>query len=184
MKQSYDRWLLFVVLLLILVGLMAVYSSTSVVSPDLLAKYHKKGVVLSQFGFIRKQLLTVALGAIAMFAAFKMPLGLVRKVSVLLLVVSLVCLLLVFTKLGVTAGGARRWIRIWPSTFQPSELVKLCMVIFLSGYMSMAQYSREKFSSFLVPIVVMGIFQAVFLKQPDFGAAMSLALLTVSMLFL
>ncbi len=184
MKQSYDRWLLFIVLLLILVGLTAVYSSTSVVSPDLLAKYHKKGVMLSQFGFIRKQLLTVVLGTIVMFVAFKMPLSLVRKLSVPLLVVSLACLLLVFTKLGITAGGARRWLRIWPSTFQPSELVKLCMVIFLAGYMSMAQYSREKFSSFLIPIVVMGIFQAVFLKQPDFGAAMSLALITMCMLFL
>ncbi len=184
MKQSYDRWLLFIVLLLILVGLTAVYSSTSVVSPDLLEKYHKKGVMLGQFGFIKKQLLTVALGTIAMFIAFKIPLRLVRQLSIPLLVMSLFCLLLVFTKLGITAGGARRWIRIWPSSFQPSELVKLCMVIFLSSYMSMAQFSREKFTSFLTPILIMGVFQAVFLKQPDFGATMSLALLTMSMLFL
>jgi cell division protein FtsW len=184
MKQSYDRWLLFVVLLLILVGLTAVYSSTSVISPDLIEKYHRKGVALSQFGFIKKQLLTVAMGIIAMFVAFKVPLRHVRKMSIPLLVVSLVCLLLVFTKLGITAGGARRWIRIWPSTFQPSELVKLCMVIFVSGYMSMVQYSKEKFSSFLVPILIMGVFQVVFLKQPDFGSAMSLGLLTMSMLFL
>jgi cell division protein FtsW len=184
MKQSYDRLLLFVALLLILVGLTAVYSSTSVISPDLIEKYHKKGVMLSQFGFIRKQLLTMGLGLIAMFIAFKMPLSLVRKMSIPLLVISLVCLLMVFTKFGITAGGARRWIRIWPSTFQPSELVKLCMVLFLSSYMSMAQYSKEKFTSFLVPILIMGVFQVVFLKQPDFGAAMSLGLLTMSMLFL
>ncbi len=184
MKQSYDRWLLFVVLLLLLVGLTAVYSSTSVISPDLLEKFHKKGVMVSQFGFIRKQLLTMGLGLIAMFIAFKMPLSLVRKMSIPLLVISLACLLMVFTKLGITAGGARRWIRIWPSTFQPSELVKLCMVLFLSWYMSRAQYSKEKFGSFLVPIFIMGAFQVVFLKQPDFGAAMSLCLLTMSMLFL
>ncbi len=184
MKQSYDRWLLFVVVLLILVGLTAVYSSTSVISPDLIEKYHKKGVTLSQFGFIKKQLLTMGLGLIAMFMAFKMPLSLVRKMAVPLLVISLVCLLMVFTKFGITAGGARRWIRIWPSTFQPSELVKLCVVLFLSYYMSRAQYSKEKFGSFLVPILIMGAFQVVFLKQPDFGAAMSLGLLTMSMLFL
>ena len=184
MKQSYDRWLLFVVLLLILVGLTAVYSSTSVISPDLLEKYHKKGVMLSQFGFIKKQLLTMGLGFIAMFVAFKMPLNLVRKMSIPLLVIALVCLLMVFTKLGITAGGARRWIRVWPSTFQPSELVKLCMVLFLASYMSTAQYSKEKFISFFVPILIMGAFQGVFLKQPDFGAAMSLGLLTMSMLFL
>jgi cell division protein FtsW len=184
MKQSYDQWLLFIVLLLILVGLTAVYSSTSVISPDVIERYHKKGLMFSQFGFIKKQLLTVGLGTIAMFIAFKLPLGYLRKMTIPLLVVSLVCLLLVFTKFGVTAGGARRWIRIWPSTFQPSELVKLCMVLFLSGYMSMAQYSKEKFTSFIIPIVIMGVFQVVFLKQPDFGAAMSLGLLTISMLFL
>ena len=184
MKQSYDRWLLFVVLLLLLVGLTAVYSSTSVISPDLLEKFHKKGVMVSQFGFIKKQLLTMGLGLIAMFIAFKVPLSLVRKMSIPLLVISFVCLLMVFTKFGITAGGARRWIRIWPSTFQPSELVKLCVVLSLSYYMSRAQYSKEKFSSFLVPILIMGVFQVVFLKQPDFGAAMSLGLLTMSMLFL
>jgi len=184
MKQSYDHWLLFIVMLLILVGLTAVYSSTSVISPDLIEKYHKKGLMLSQFGFIRKQLLTVALGTIAMFIAFRVPLSFVRKMSIPLLVISFICLLLVFTKFGITAGGARRWIRIWPSAFQPSELVKLCMVLFLSVYMSMARYSREKFTSFLFPVLIMCIFQAVFLKQPDFGAAMSLGLLTMSMLFL
>src|SRR5208282_6453725 len=64
------------------------------------------------------------------------------------------------------------------------ELVKLCMVLFLSYYISMEQYSKEKFTSFLVPIFIMAAFQAIFLKQPDFGAAMSLGLLTISMLFL
>ena len=184
MKQSYDQWLLFIVLLLILIGLTAVYSSTSVVSPDLIEKYHKKGVMFSQFGFIRKQFFTVALGTVAMFIAFRTPLKYVRMMSVPLLLISFVCLVLVFTKYGITAGGARRWVRVWPSAFQPSELVKLCMVIFLAAYMSMAKYSKEKFTSFLVPILIMGVFQGIFLKQPDFGSAMSLGLLTMSMLFL
>ncbi|MBI5214071.1 MAG: hypothetical protein HY957_12015, partial [Nitrospirae bacterium] len=59
MKQQYDRWILFIVLLLILVGLMAVYSSTSVISPDMIEKYRKKGVAISQFGFLKRQLFTV-----------------------------------------------------------------------------------------------------------------------------
>ena len=184
MKQSYDKWLLLIVLLLILIGLTAVYSSTSVISPDVIEKYKRKGVELSQFGFVRKQLFTVLLGVVAMFIAFKVPLELLKKMSVPLLAVSLVCLVLAFTGLGVTAGGARRWIRVWPSTFQPSELVKLCMVIFLAWYMSMPGFKTDRFKSFAVPVGVMGVFQVVFLKQPDFGAVMSLALLTMSMLFL
>jgi cell division protein FtsW len=184
MNQGYDRWILFVVFLLILTGLTAVYSSTSVISPDVVEKYQKRGVEISQFGFIRKQLFTVLLGLIAMFVAYKIRLSHLKKAAVPLLLVSLACLLLVFTKFGVSGGGARRWIRIWPSTFQPSELVKLCMVVFLAWFMSMQTYRQDKFKYFIIPVCVMGLFQAVFLKQPDFGAAVSLGILTMAMLFL
>lgn len=184
MKQQYDRWILFIVLLLIIIGLMAVYSSTSIISPDMIEKYRRKGVAISQFGFLKKQLFTVLLGIIAMYIAYKTPLNYLKKMSIPLLVISLICLLMVFTKFGITAGGARRWIRIWPSTFQPSELVKLSMVIFLSWYMSLSSYKRDKFISFAVPVCIMGIFQVIFIKQPDFGAVMSLGLLTMSLLFL
>lgn len=184
MKQTYDKWLLLTVLLLIFIGLMAVYSSTSVISPDMIEKSSRKGIAVSQFGFIKKQLFTVLLGIIAMFAAYKTPVEYLKKAAVPLLVVSLVCLLLVFTKLGISAGGARRWLRIWPSAFQPSELVKLAMVVFLSWYMSIQEYRTDSFKSFAIPIGIMGMFAVVFLKQPDFGAMMSLAVLTMSMLFL
>ncbi len=184
MKQSYDKWLLLIVLLLILVGLTAVYSSTSVISPDIIEKYRRKGVALSQFGFVKKQLFTVLLGMVSLLVAYKVPLEHLKKLSIPLLVVSLVCLGLVFTKFGITAGGARRWIRVWPSTFQPSELVKLSMVIFLAKYVTMPDFKKDKFLSFIIPVGIMGMFQVVFLKQPDFGAVMSLALLTMCMLFL
>lgn len=185
MKQpSYDRWTLLLVLALILIGLTAVYSSTSVISPDLIEKYRKKGVLVSQFGFLKKQLFTVGLGVAVMLLACKAPREWLKKLAVPLLIFSFVCLLLVFTPLGVTAGGARRWLRLWPSTFQPSELVKLGMVLFLAYFMSLPGFRTDRLRSFLIPIAVMGVFQAVFLLQPDFGAVMSLAMLTMAMLFL
>lgn len=184
MTKSYDKWILLILILLILIGLAAVYSSTSVISPDMVEKYHKRGVVVSQFGFVKKQVFTMVLGLVAMLIAYKMPLSFIRKMAIPLLILSFVCLILVFTPLGISGGGARRWIRIWPSTFQPSELVKLCMVIFMAWYISRSDFDREKFKCFIIPISVMGVFQAVFIKQPDFGALMSLAVLTLSMLFL
>lgn len=184
MKGHYDKWVLVIMVLLILIGLVAVYSSTSVLSPDIVEKYRKKGMVVSQFGFVRKQLLTVVLGIIALFIASRVPMEYLKKATIPLIVLSLICLLLVFTSLGMSAGGARRWLRLWPSAFQPSELVKVAMVIFLAWYMSLRSYRIDSFKSFIIPIVVMGVFQVVFLKQPDFGALVSLALLTLSMLFL
>lgn len=184
MTQRYDRVLIFLVALLILVGLTAVYSSTSVVSPTLTEKHKDKGTEASQFSFLKKQVLTVGMGLVVLLIACRVPLDYLKKAAIPLLLISLVLLVLVFSPLGMSAGGARRWLRLWPSTFQPSELVKLAMVLFMAWYMSQPAYRRESFVSFVIPIVILGIFSVIFLKQPDFGATMSLAVLTLSMLFI
>lgn len=184
MTQRYDRVLIVLVSLLILIGLTAVYSSTSVVSPSVVEKHKDKGTEASQFSFIRKQVLTVGMGLVVLVAACRVPLPWLKKAAIPLLILSLILLVLVFTPMGMSAGGARRWLKLWPSTFQPSELVKLAMVLFMAWYMSLPGYRKERFTSFVVPIAIMGVFSGIFLKQPDFGATMSLAVLTLSMLFI
>jgi cell division protein FtsW len=176
---KYDKWLLLVAGLLIGFGALMIYSSTSVVTPVLA----RKGV--KEFYYFKRHIFTILVGFACMFAAYRMGTSLIRKVSIPLLVFSFFLLVLVFVPhIGVSAGGANRWIRLWPSTFQPSELVKLSMVIFLARYLSMPEYSPDNYKSFLKPLGVMVLFEAAFLKQPDFGAAMSLTILTFAMLFL
>lgn len=176
--RTYDRLLLFTVLLLISFGALMIYSSTSVVNPIV-----AKGNV-SQFYYFKRHLFTMVIGGIVMIAAYSIRPSFYRKAAVPALVFSFFLLILVFFPyIGISAGGARRWIRLWPTTFQPSELVKLAMVIFLARYMSSPAYDTEKFSSFMKPLLVMVAFQVVFLKQPDFGSTMSLAFLTFALLF-
>lgn len=177
--KTYDKVLLFIMLVMLAFGALMIYSSTSVITP-LLAK--KK---ITEFYYFKRHMFTMVLGTLAMLIAYRLKPSLLKKISVPLLVFSFFLLLLVFLPgIGVTAGGARRWIRLWPTTFQPSELVKLAMVIFLAKYMSAQDYSTESFRSFAKPLMVMAVFQVVFLKQPDFGATMSLGLLTFGMLFI
>lgn len=177
--RGYDKSLFFLMLLLMVFGALMIYSSTSVVTP-LFAK--KK---ITEFYYFKRHLFTMALGTAALLIAYRLKPSLLKQLSVPLLVFSFVLLLLVFLpSIGVTAGGARRWIRLWPTTFQPSELVKLAMVIYLAQYMSAPAYQTEKFGSFVTPVIVMAVFQVVFLMQPDFGATMSLGLLTFGMLFI
>jgi cell division protein FtsW len=183
-KLSYDKWVVVIVAFLILTGLAAVYSSTSVISPDLAERYQSRGIAVSQFDFVKNQMFAVLIGIIALLVAFRINLKHLKKMAVPLLLISLVCLLLVFTSLGVSGGGARRWINVWPSTFQPSELAKLSMVIFLAWYMSIPGYQKDRFLHFAIPVAIMGVFQVILIKQPDFGAVMSLAFLTLSMLFI
>lgn len=124
-------------------------------------------------------------GVVFMLIAYRVGTDRLERFAIPLLVFSVILLILVFIpKIGISAGGARRWIRLWPSTFQPSELVKLAMVIFLARYMSMPSYRTDSICSFLLPVGIMGIFQVIFLKQPDFGSAMSLCFLTITMLAL
>jgi len=177
--RSYDRVLLLIMLLLLAFGSLMIYSSTAVVTP-LLAKRN-----ITEFYYFKRHILTMALGCVALYFTYCLKPSLLRKFSVPILAFSFVLLCLVFLPhIGVSAGGARRWIRLWPTTFQPSELVKLAMVIFLAKYMSGPHYSAESFGSFVKPIVIMAAFQVVFLKQPDFGSTMSLAFLTFAMLFI
>ncbi|MEW6067069.1 MAG: putative lipid II flippase FtsW [Nitrospirota bacterium] len=176
---KYDKLLLVVTCLLIGFGALMIYSTTSVVTPSLV----KKGV--TEFYYFKKHMFTILIGFCFMFITYTVNLSLIKKMAIPLLIISFVLLILVFLpSIGVSAGGARRWIRLWPSTFQPSEVVKIAMVIFLARYISMHGYKIDSFISFIKPVCVMIIFQLAILSQPDFGAAMSLGFLTFAMLFL
>lgn len=168
--RGYDKLLLLVTVLLVILGALMIYSCTSVVTG---------------FYYFKRHLFTIIIGFSVMLLAYKIKPSFLKKNAILLLVFSFILLILVFLPgIGVSSGGARRWIQLWPSTFQPSELVKLAMVIFLARYMSLPEYRTDSIASFAKPIMIMAVFQAAIIKQPDFGAAVSLAVLTVSMLFL
>jgi cell division protein FtsW len=178
-NRCHDRWLLLITAVLVICGSIMIYSSTSVVTPVLARKN------VTPFFYFKRHIFTMIMGATFAYVAYRTNTEALKRAALPLLVVSFILLVLVFVpKIGISAGGARRWIRLWPSTFQPSELVKLAMVIFLAKYMTMPSYKTYSIVSFLVPVGIMGLFQLVFLKQPDFGAAMSLCILTVAMLIL
>lgn len=179
MKKGIDKGLLITTFLLLLIGSVMIYSSTSVITP-LAAKKN-----ITPFYYFKRHLITMMIGFFFMYLAYRIKVELLNKISIPLLILSFFLLLAVFIpNLGLTVGGARRWIRLWPSTFQPSELVKLSMVIFLARYISMPYFRRDSFVSFLIPVCVMFIFQAVFILQPDFGATINLGILTIIMLIL
>ncbi|MEW6215305.1 MAG: putative lipid II flippase FtsW [Nitrospirota bacterium] len=179
MMKEYDKWLLIITALLVVSGALMIYSSTSVITPVLARKR------ITEFYYFKRHLFTIFIGLGFMFLTYRLRPSYIENMAKPLLIFSFVLLVLVFLPgIGVSANGARRWIRLWPSTFQPSELVKLSMVIFLARHMSRPGYRTDSFVSFIKPVIIMLIFQIVMLKQPDFGGAMSLAFLTFAMLFL
>ncbi|MBI5098099.1 MAG: putative lipid II flippase FtsW [Nitrospirae bacterium] len=169
-------------------GILMVYSSTVLMS---MKKYN------NSFHYLLSHIATVFVGIAAMVILSKIDYKIFRRplfhlssfqVSLLhvLLLVSLILLLLVFVPgIGISAKGAKRWIRLWPTTFQPSEFVKLVMVIFLADHMDKNLHRMKDLRyGIAIPIGVMVLFQGIIILQPDFGAVMSLGILTIGLLIL
>ena len=165
------------VLLLTGIGILMVYSSTALMS---MRKYD------NGFHYLINHLFTVFVGMGAMFLLSRIDYRKLKPMVYVLLGLSLLLLVLVFVPgIGISANGARRWLRLWPTTFQPSELVKIVMVFFLAVYMDKNfQRMREPRYGLLVPIGIMLVFQCIIMFQPDFGAVMSLGILTIGLLIL
>ncbi|MDA8168090.1 MAG: putative lipid II flippase FtsW [Nitrospiraceae bacterium] len=174
-----DRVIIILTAALVFLGALMIYSSTSVITYAMQQKQ-----ITTPLFYFKRHLITIFLALLAASVAYRIRTDLLGKLSPVLLFLSLALLLLVFTRLGISAGGARRWLRLWPSTFQPSELVKLSMVIFLAWYLSRDFFDPDNLPIALAPLGVMAVFQAVFLKQPDFGGALTLGVITICMLFL
>jgi cell division protein FtsW len=91
-----------------------------------------------------------------------------RKYAFYIFVISIFCTLLVFTPLGVTHGGATRWLDLGITTFQPSEFLKLGFVIYLATWFSGKQQEIKEFKHGLLPfIAIVGLVAFIMLKQPD-----------------
>jgi cell division protein FtsW len=165
------------VFILVGIGVLMVYSSTALMST------RNYG---GSFHYLWKHLFTVFVGLSVMVLLSEVNYKRLRPLVIVLLVLSLVLLMLVFVPgIGLTANGARRWLRLWPTTFQPSEFLKITFVLFLADYMSKNMHRMKSFRyGIMIPAGIMLVFQGVIILQPDFGAVMSLGILAVGLLFL
>ncbi len=182
--RKLDRWLFVIVFALSFFGVMMVYSSTALLPVSRSGGVVEGGADL-QFLYLKRHGLILVMATFAMGLFYMVRPVTLKRAAVPLLVLSIVLLLCVFVPgLGREINGARRWLRLWPANFQPSELAKFAMVVFLARYISSPRYDTESFRTFVVPVAVMVAMQGVIMMQPDFGGAFTLGILTFSMLFL
>jgi cell division protein FtsW len=171
-------WGLFtIVLLLTCIGIVMVYSASSVAAQ---AQYH------DGTWFLKRQLLYEALGLVAMSAAWRIHYVRLRRLTLPLLAATLASLVLVLLPhVGRMAGGARRWLSFGgPLNFQPSEMAKLALILYLAHFLAnRGERTREFGAGLIPPLLVLGLAAAPILKQPDLGSALILVLITFAMLF-
>ncbi|MFN3531471.1 MAG: putative lipid II flippase FtsW [Candidatus Brocadia sp.] len=132
-----------------------------------------------------KHLLWILIGSLLLMATSMVDYHYLQKMSIPILVISLVLLLLVlFPGIGTVANGARRWIRFNNILgVQPSEFAKLAVIIFISSYIAKNQDRMSEFKcGFIIPIGVIALTSALVMKEPDFGTAAFIAILSLIML--
>ena len=136
--------------------------------------------------YMKRQLVYVAIGILALLGTLAVPLKLWEQSRFLLLVLAFVLLIAVLIPgVGREVNGSWRWIAVGPINIQPSELAKLFAVVFLAGYLVHRQDEvKEGWKGFLKPFFVLGPMAALLIAEPDFGATVVLMGAAVGMMFL
>lgn len=139
----------------------------------------------SPFYFVIRQLMFLFAGVLLGLIVYRLPLTVWEKYGPHLIIISLVGLSLVLVPgIGKEVNGSRRWIDLGLFTIQVSEAVKLCVVVYLAGYLvRRGHLVQTTFGGFIRPLVLMCIASTLLLMEPDFGAAVIIALCAMLMLF-
>lgn len=161
-KTAPDFILITVTLTLLAVGLIMVYSASAV-----WADYKFD----DSFYFVKRQMLFAGVGIIAMFFIMNVDYWSWRTWAKVMLIVCFVLLLLVLIPgIGTVRNGSRSWIGVGAFSIQPSEFMKLAMIIFLAKYLSINQKNITSFKNGLLPSLLL-VFTAfgLIMLQPDLG---------------
>jgi cell division protein FtsW len=138
------------------------------------------------FLFLKKQMLGVGLGMIAIAVMCAIPTAVWQRIAFPLLIAAFVMLVVVLIPgIGHQVNGSRRWIRLGFMNFQPSELSRVLLLMYMASYIVRRQVEvKESVQGFLKPMAVLALAAGLLLLEPDFGAATVLLATGMGMLFL
>jgi cell division protein FtsW len=177
---EYDQPLVWVTILLMLFGMVMVYSA-SIALPDSpkYAGYKATHFLLRQATFIA---ISLAVG----FAAFRIPVKTWQKLAPYLFVATLILLVLVLVPgVGKGVNGARRWLSLKFMNVQPSELMKLFVVLYAADYTVRKQQFMHKLTKGFMPMTLaVGVVGLLLLLEPDLGAFGVIVCIAMGILFL
>ena len=170
-----DYLMLVTVAVLVIMGLLAVYSSSFAVG------YHEYG---DTNYFVLRQAVFAIVGFGALVFFMYVDYNRLRALSVPMLLAALLGLLLVLIPgIGVERNGAARWLEFGPASVQPSEFAKLAVLVYIAAWLASRGQQISKFSLGFVPFVLLlSVVGALIISEPDMGTAI-IVVLTASTLF-
>jgi cell division protein FtsW len=177
---QFDPPLVWVTAVLLLVGLVMVYSA-SIALPD-----SSRFANLRTTHYLTRHLFALAFSVIVAAAVFTIPVKRMQALAPWVFAGCIVLLVVVLVPgIGKTVLGARRWLSFGPLNLQPSELLKLAVVLYAADYAVRKQESIHRLRQGFSPMaVVMALIGALLLLQPDLGAFMVIVSVAMGLLFL
>ncbi len=173
---TIDPLLLGLSLALLLGGFVILASASVAISAD---------SVGDPFFYLERQALAALLGALAGLLCLFIPMQAWRRLGPLMLLAAFALLVLVLLPgFGHTVNGSTRWLRVGVMNLQVSEPARLCLILYLAGYLvRRSKALREGFAGFARPMLLLSIACGLLLGEPDFGAAIVLLATSLTMLF-
>jgi len=168
---------------MVLVGVLCVFGLVMVGSASPVISMSLYG---STWGIFLRQVMWMVLGLVALAAFSRIDYRKWRKIRVPLLIGTMGMLVMVLMPgLGVTAGGSSRWIGFGQFRLQPSELMKLALIVFVADLLTRRVDRTADAKSVVLPVlIILGISSLLILKQPDMGTALVLCCVAFGMLFM
>lgn len=169
-----DYLLLIAVVLLAIVGTVFIYSASN---------YSALKTYRDAFYFVKKQVIGIALGIVAMTLTSIFDYEKLKKFSIPVAVVAFVSLSLVFVPgIGVENYGAKRWVGIGGVTVQPSEIAKFSLILFSATYVSKNPEKMQSFLGILPVLIFGGCICLLIIVEPNMSITVCVALLMITML--
>ncbi len=171
------RFLLVTVLFLISIGLVFIYSSSSIFS-------------LEKFGtttfFLKKHLLYLAIGIVGFLTFALAPISFFKKNAPFLFLFSVGMTLLTFVpQINLKVHGSSRWLNLAGFSFQPSELLKLFLLVYLGFFLEKKMGRIKSLTySYLPFLLILGICGFILFRQPDFGSAVTIFVTSFMVFFI
>ncbi len=176
-RVGVDKWLFFITMVLVVTGLVMVFSASAVVAQE---RFH------SPYAYLGRQAIWVVAGMAALFVLMHIDVSHFNSSKFIGAIVCATTLLLVMVYFFPGSHNTHRWIRFGGQfTFQPSELAKPVLVLFLSWFLSTRLDAMNNWRHTLGPAILMPlIFIVLVVCEPDLGTAIVLFGVTAMMFFL
>lgn len=177
LAAGYDRVILLLYVVLICLGLVMVASASI-------------GIAEQQTGdpfyYAKRQFLRILLSIMLIWVACRIPLAFWNRHGMMLMLGSIILLAFVLIPgVGHTVNGATRWLNLGLFTFQVSEVAKLFLIIYLSGYLlRRGGEVQTNTMGFIKPMLILAMASGLLVMEPDFGAASVLLMTGLGMIFL